>query len=415
LETDAITEDVVHFVRLKFTEATNTFDLYYDDMTIPVDTGSFAGDVDFSSIDDATMVIGGQTVGGPIALDGSIGNLGIYSDSQDDDYFEDIYNLGDVYPLDIRLNTLANFAVTGIELGGTTDNNQPELTFDLTSDNTSLQLHYGLQVARDDAFTDVVIDYTSGLVDQGEVSFTVGQAEGDGEYDEAGVLDQELEDGSYYVRAVSFVEDIFGEIVVVNEGDVAFTVDTTVPEVSSSSSSKTGSVSKRVVAKSNTPVNYNEEVERVLDEKVVEENPTNETNKCEALTMMARVFEWEFDDEAKSDFGDVPDWCVAVANFATDRGIVEGRTETLLGLDSPVTRDEIAMMLFRELVEQEYSFSGDLDIVFTDVLTDWAEEAIMKLAKEGFVKGYEDGSFGGADSILKQDLGVMLLRVKRVL
>lgn len=419
LDAGEIIEDVVHFVRLKFTAATNTFDFYYDDMSMAIDSGSFAGDVDYSSIDELLVIVGGQSLGGPIALDGSIGNIGIYNSIQTDDYFEDTYNGGDILPLEVRLNDLENFTITGVDLGGTTDNTQPEFTFDLSSENTDLQLNYAFQIATDSEFTDIVVDYESGLVDQGEITFTVGQEAGDGEYDEAGEVDQELADGSYYMRSIVFLDDLTTDIVAFNGGEVVLVVDTSEPEEEEEEEETTtiisGSYSKRVAVNSNNkslPSNYEEEVDRVLDEKVVTENPTNETNKCEALTMMARVFDWMYSDELESDFVDVPEWCDAIAAFALERGVVEGRADNLLGLETPVSRDEIAMMLFRELVEQGFDFEGDAEVSFTDVLTEWAKEAILALAKEGIVKGYEDGSFGGTNTILKQDLGVMLLRVR---
>src|SRR5690606_11751749 len=97
--------------------------------------------------------------------------------------------------------------------------------------------------------------------------------------------------------------------------------------------------------------------------------------------------------------------------FGTERGIVEGRDEDRLGLETPVTRFEVAVMIWRELNVMGYEFGGEEVVNFSDAIVPWAETAVDALVKEGFIKGFGDGTFGGAKGILKQDLGVMLLRV----
>lgn len=157
---------------------------------------------------------------------------------------------------------------------------------------------------------------------------------------------------------------------------------------------------------------YDKEVQRVMDDKIVIETPAAEANKCEALMIFSRVFKWEVPSTETTVYTDVPDWCVSLAVFGTDRGIVEGRTATTLGLESPVTRFEVAVMVYRELKQQSYLLEGIGSKVFTDEIVAWAEEAVFALTKEGILKGFADSSFGGELGILKQDLGVILLRVK---
>jgi hypothetical protein len=178
----------------------------------------------------------------------------------------------------------------------------------------------------------------------------------------------------------------------------------------SSGGSSSGSKSNRVLA-SGKILTYEEEVESAIEKGVVTENPAGFANKCEALLMMSRVFDWELDLILELDYTDVPSWCYEVASFATDRGIVEGRTKTTLGMESPVTRYEVATMIYRELKFQSYKFNGDNSLIFTDNLVDWAKESVLALAREGIIKGFSDSTFGGDEGVRKQDLAVMLLRV----
>lgn len=186
-------------------------------------------------------------------------------------------------------------------------------------------------------------------------------------------------------------------------------VVTPAPQPSSGGGGASGSKVK-VDEEAKDELTYAQEVAKILELGIVTKEPTAETNKCEALIMMSRAFKWTVPTSTSSKFTDVPEWCISVTAYATERGIVQGRTATLLGLETPVTRDEVALMLYRELTKQGYKFTGTTKASFTDQITPWASEAIQKLSAEGIIKGFADGNFKGASSILKQDLGVMLLR-----
>jgi hypothetical protein len=129
--------------------------------------------------------------------------------------------------------------------------------------------------------------------------------------------------------------------------------------------------------------------------------------------MMARAFEWKLaSDPVVSQFTDVPEWCQSVADFAFKRGVVEGREPSILGLDSPMSRYEMAVMIHRELAIQNFEFESTEDSkVFTDELVDWAKKQVLEMTKAEFIKGFADGSFGGANPVIKQDFAVVLLRV----
>jgi hypothetical protein len=125
---------------------------------------------------------------------------------------------------------------------------------------------------------------------------------------------------------------------------------------------------------------------------------------------MSRVFNWEVPTVTTSKYTDVPEWCVSVAAFGTNRGIVEGRTATTIGIETPLTRYEIAIMLYRELKKQNYEFKGVKTVNFSDGLIIWTKEPVETLAKEGIINGFSDGTFGGLKGILKQDAAIMMLR-----
>jgi heat shock protein HslJ len=163
-----------------------------------------------------------------------------------------------------------------------------------------------------------------------------------------------------------------------------------------------------------TENSYEMEVSTVLSNGLVKENPTTSANKCEILTIMARFFEWDLKEVSiKHAFGDVPNWCDEVANYASTKEIIKGRSEKILGLETPITRNEVAVMLYRELGRQNFEFTGNTETSFKDEIPTWAKEAVEKLAKEGILKGFgASGEFGGELSVLKQDFAIMLNRLE---
>lgn len=163
-------------------------------------------------------------------------------------------------------------------------------------------------------------------------------------------------------------------------------------------------------------LSYEDEIKQAIEYNILTDDPEAESNKCNTLVMMAKVFDWPVGAEVEqATYTDVPEWCSWYANFATARGVIEGRSPELLGMDTPMQRYEVAVMLVRELRVLEYEFSGELVVNFVDALVPWAEKEVMQLAQEGIIKGFADGSFGGEKSIVNQDVAVMLLRLNDII
>jgi len=106
------------------------------------------------------------------------------------------------------------------------DDNTPTLEF-TQSDPDGNTVSYTIQIDDDDDFSSVAVDYTSGLMAQGDASFNVGQADGGGAYTE-GYEGQTLDDGDYYWRVMSTDEHgIASGWTAANSGGIAFRLNTT--------------------------------------------------------------------------------------------------------------------------------------------------------------------------------------------
>lgn len=383
---------------------------------------------------------------------------------------------------------------------------QPYFTFTVDHIDASEQVGYRLEIES----SETVLSYESALGEQGEFTFTVGQAEGSGNY-LVGEEDMELESGNYRVllfgidsrgnesndveaayAGVSFnldatppelaiLQELTGEVSEEDvlfrfssddEGEVQMTscgsgvtpyveVLTLNPETflyesgvtfeglesgetytcevrvedgngnvsdplqigpfSIEQASRSGGSGGSGGARNNTlsaddeteetqdELSYEEELALVQEMGLVTKEMEVPANKCEALTILSRAFEWELDESLTEDgFSDTPEWCAPVASYAKEHGIVQGRSEGILGLDTPLSRYEFVVMMHRTLAPDDNS-AGDAD--YEDSIVEWAIEAVNWAKEEGYMTGFGSGLFGGSEGILKQDIGVTLLRI----
>lgn len=109
------------------------------------------------------------------------------------------------------------------------NDNAPTLQFDMSSRySVGQKVKYRLQIASDSGFSSLLIDYTSGLIDQAPSQFVVGQPANDGNYS-AGADLNSLADGKYFWRAKTIgangLESSFGV-----PSEDSFLLDTAKPD-----------------------------------------------------------------------------------------------------------------------------------------------------------------------------------------
>jgi hypothetical protein len=126
-------------------------------------------------------------------------------------------------------NTPTSLGPTAYVNGSETSENQPELTFSISDDDSEDTVQYRIQIDDNSDFSSPTVDYTSALGSQGAKSFTVGQLEGSGTYTE-GLEGQQLADDSYYWRIKAIDEyGTEGSYSTANSGSIAFVVSTVTP------------------------------------------------------------------------------------------------------------------------------------------------------------------------------------------
>ena len=111
----------------------------------------------------------------------------------------------------------------------------------------------------------------------------------------------------------------------------------------------------------------------------------------------------------KNPFADVAekDWYYSAVQFAVDNQLFYGISDASFSPNSNMTRGMLATVLYRLAKEPATTAEG----LFSDVASgQYYTEAVAWAAGRGIVNGYGDGTFGPGNSITREQLAVMLWR-----
>lgn len=97
-------------------------------------------------------------------------------------------------------------------------------------------------------------------------------------------------------------------------------------------------------------------------------------------------------------------WYNDAVSFVTEKGLMSGTGTNTFAPDDHLTRAMLAQILYNN--EENPATNGN---AFTDVQSSaWYADAVSWAARKGIVSGYGNGQFGPDDSITRQQLAVML-------
>ncbi len=144
--------------------------------------------------------------------------------------------------------------------------------------------------------------------------------------------------------------------------------------------------------------------------------PENNMARSEVSAIFARILA-DYDENnltsTKTGFNDVAasDWCAKYIARLSTSGIIKGYGDGTFKPNNPITRAEFATMCVRFFEGRTESIT-DAKSDFTDVADDhWAKDYIDKAAKQGFVTGYPDGTFGPDNYITRAEVVTVVNRM----
>lgn len=132
---------------------------------------------------------------------------------------------------------------------------------------------------------------------------------------------------------------------------------------------------------------------------VIPVTPTNPTTPTEKR-------EW------KDNFSDVTgeNWFYEAVKYVYESGLMNGRTETSFMPEATATREQFISVLWR----MAGSPAATVTATFTDLLEgEYYIPAISWAVEKGIANGYDDGRFGVGDPITREQLATMLYRYEK--
>lgn len=136
--------------------------------------------------------------------------------------------------------------------------------------------------------------------------------------------------------------------------------------------------------------------------------PDSDISRAEFVTIVNRAF--GYDEMGGAPFDDVPEdaWYAEDVDIGYTAGYIAGTSESTFSPLAPVTREQAAVMLARNLVMQP---NVGENISFTDGrdLSAWSRGLVSTAAQYNLISGYPDGSFHPQSAITRGEAAIMLL------
>ena len=138
--------------------------------------------------------------------------------------------------------------------------------------------------------------------------------------------------------------------------------------------------------------------------------PDNNISRAEVATIFFRLLTDEAREQyttTAANFTDVKDgmWCNRAVATLTNMGIIKGYTDGSFRPNAQITRAELATIIAR---------FAKLDVntkTFSDINGHWAQKNIELAAGNGWINGYEDGTFRPNNNITRAETFAMINRV----
>jgi len=145
--------------------------------------------------------------------------------------------------------------------------------------------------------------------------------------------------------------------------------------------------------------------------------PADRITRAEFVKLVVSAL-YDASEAADGEFADVSkdEWCYSYIAIAAKRGLVNGREDGTFGKNDYITRQEMAAVIHRALLDlninlasglSEYSYGDDAAIA------DYAKDAVYALYHTGIMKGMADDSFAPAENANRAQAACVIDRIMK--
>jgi hypothetical protein len=127
-------------------------------------------------------------------------------------------------------------------------------------------------------------------------------------------------------------------------------------------------------------------------------------------------FNGEYDAAAFTDVK-ADAWYASSIGAAQRLGIVNGRSDGAFGVNDSVTREEMAVMIYRAAIASGTALADGQATEFADLnaVSGYAREAVEALSKAGFISGMGDGRIEPQSPVSRAQSAVILYKLLKLL
>ena len=196
--------------------------------------------------------------------------------------------------------------------------------------------------------------------------------------------------------------------------------ETTTPDNPENPDTSGGDVSDRFKDVSKTAW-YHDAVQWAVDQGIMNGvsadrfAPDDTTTRAMVVTMLWRLA-GEPASSTPAPFTDVKDgaWYADAVAWAAETGAVNGTSADTFSPNTPVTREQLAAILYRYAQAQGKGFTGEwafpLDYPDAADVSEWADEAMHWMTMHGIITGMGDGTLAPKDNATRAQIATMFMR-----
>jgi hypothetical protein len=142
--------------------------------------------------------------------------------------------------------------------------------------------------------------------------------------------------------------------------------------------------------------------------------PDSAMTRAMFVQVLANLENVKHTDYTSSRYRDVTDeqWYTAAVEWAAEKGIVNGLNSNLFDPNSPMTREQMSVILYNYMKYKSYQIPESQSKSFADEseISSWALEAVKAMRSTGIVSGKPDNLFAPTATATRSEAATIFVR-----